>query len=217
MLYPKISGPFKRNPDNTLNRDEWAKPEFSLLASGVLWRWSEKIDGMNMRVVWDGYSARFAGRTDRAHIPADLLARMEELFPEELLEQAFGAKPAVLFGEGFGPGIQNGGSYGLCKDFVLFDAYVREHWLAPERVFELAQAFDCQMVPPFAPMTLRHAISEVSDGFLRSEYGSEVKCEGMVGTVEGGLLNRFGERIQVKLKVKDLARCPQQSSRNRFL
>jgi hypothetical protein len=35
------------------------------------WIWTEKVDGTNIRVYWDGHTVSFGGRTDNATIPAD--------------------------------------------------------------------------------------------------------------------------------------------------
>ena len=35
------------------------------------WEFTEKIDGTNIRILWDGHKVMFAGRTDNAQIPAE--------------------------------------------------------------------------------------------------------------------------------------------------
>ena len=51
--YHKIQGLFKRGPDNKFIEGEWSLPEFEYLAK-LNWTWTEKVDGTNMRVMWDG-------------------------------------------------------------------------------------------------------------------------------------------------------------------
>ena len=34
-----------------------------------IWEFTEKIDGTNIRVIWDGHRVTFAGRTDKAQMP----------------------------------------------------------------------------------------------------------------------------------------------------
>ena len=58
------------------------------------WIFTEKIDGTNVRVHWDGHKVSFGGRTDNAQMPTPLLTKLEELFKgntnEEIFEQKFG-------------------------------------------------------------------------------------------------------------------------------
>ena len=68
------------------------------------WIWTEKIDGTNIRIHWDGHQITFGGRTDNAQIPSDLVTKLNEIFmneaAEELFEQTFGEKEVIIFGEG---------------------------------------------------------------------------------------------------------------------
>lgn len=58
------------------------------------WIWTEKVDGTNIRVYWDGHKVEFGGRTDKAQIPAPLVNKLNEYFGGEanaqLFEQTFG-------------------------------------------------------------------------------------------------------------------------------
>ena len=57
------------------------------------WEFTEKVDGTNIRVHWDGHTVEFGGRTDKAQIPKPLLERLETLFGgyenEQIFEQKF--------------------------------------------------------------------------------------------------------------------------------
>ena len=90
-LYPKIESPFKRYTDgpnrNKFIAGEWTRPEFAMLRR-LDWLWTEKIDGTNIRVMWDGHKVRFGGRTDDAQMPTFLMSTLVDMFPEELMEQA---------------------------------------------------------------------------------------------------------------------------------
>lgn len=70
-----------------------------------MWDFTEKIDGTNIRILWDGHKVTFAGRTDKAQIPAELSNRLFELFGgeinEQLFEQKFGETEVMLCGEGY--------------------------------------------------------------------------------------------------------------------
>ncbi len=206
-LYPKISSPYKRFTDgpmrNRLDVGTWSKPEFNIL-SGLDWTWTEKVDGTNVRVIWDGYRVTFGGRTDNAQMPVSLLKVLGDLFPEELLEQQFGANPAVLYGEGYGPKIQKGGgNYRQDQSFVLFDVMVGDWWLLPGAVAEVGQGLKLDVVPTVFCGPIRMAIDAVTEG-VRSNWGP-FWAEGLVGRPPLGLTSRDGDRLLVKVKTKDFA------------
>ena len=93
------------------------------------WQFTEKIDGTNIRIYWDGHRVSFYGRTNKAQIPAELTNRLIELFGgetnEQMFEQKFGEMPVMLVGEGYGEKIQSGGLYRKGQDFILFDVLIR--------------------------------------------------------------------------------------------
>lgn len=64
------------------------------------WICTEKVDGTNIGIVWDGHKVSYQGRTERAQIPAHLMNKLIEMFGgetnEELFEQKFGEMPVVL-------------------------------------------------------------------------------------------------------------------------
>jgi len=68
-----------------------------------IWEFTEKIDGTNIRVHWDGHKVNFYGRTDKSQIPQGLVNKLIELFGgevnEQLFEQKFGDTEVVLIGE----------------------------------------------------------------------------------------------------------------------
>lgn len=210
MLYQKIQAPYVRHtqgPDrNKLDMGNWARPEFELLKD-LPWEWTEKVNGTNVRVIWDGHKVRFGGRTDDAQMPVKLLDRLREMFPEELMEQQFDENPAILYGEGYGAGINNGGDYGDSPDFALFDVVVRDKensrdwWLLRDNVFAVAVGLGVGVVPLVMRGSIPQAIEWVSRG-LTSDWGS-FEAEGLVGRAPLGLCHRGGERLMVKVKTKD--------------
>src|SRR6187402_902327 len=210
MEYVKIPGPFKRmttgSNKNKVIAWQWATPELEFL-SEVDWLFTEKIDGTNIRVIWDGHRPEFRGRTDRAQLPPNLLSALTEMFPEELLEQTFGANPAILYGEGYGAGIQKGGgNYRKDNSFILFDVYIGGCWLLRDAVEEIAKSLGIDAVPCVYKGTLVDAIKFMAATemySITSETPGTV-AEGMVGTPAMPLFSRKGERIIVKLKGRDL-------------
>lgn len=185
---------------------KFAKPEFELLKD-VQWTFTEKVDGTNVRVMWDGNRVMFNGKTDNAQLPTPLFYKLEELFMgqanEQKFEEMFGQDPVCLYGEGFGNKIQAvGKDYNPDGvDFVLFDVKVGDWWLERENVVDIAEKLDIKVVPILLEGTLQEASDMVAKGF-KSQYG-DLTAEGLVGTPSTPLLNRKGERIITKIKHRD--------------
>ena len=175
----------------------------------VEWEWTEKVDGTNIRVFWDGHSVRFGGRTDRASIPAPLVNRLNALFGGEenaqLFEQTFGDKEVILFGEGYGKKIQAVGSAynpdGV--DFILFDVLIGNNYQEREWVGLTALAFGVKAVPIVGRGTLDQAVEYVK-GHPKSTLGN-CEMEGIVCRPSLELRDRRGERVIVKIKWRDFA------------
>lgn len=204
--YQKIPGPFVRDRATNKLTSEFVSEELRALADLPVWDFTEKVDGTNVRVIWDGYRVSFAGRTDNGQFHPDLFTFLNDSFGgsdnETFFEQKFGTNPAVLYGEGYGPKIQSGGIYRNDISFVLFDVKVGEWWLKREAVEDVASFFQIDVVPLVAQgVTLNEAIEMVKDG-LTSRWG-DFEPEGLVGTTAMGLRSRNGDRIIVKVKARD--------------
>jgi hypothetical protein len=231
--YHKINALFMRDmglPNKPLIKGAWASPEFGYLANNQ-WEYTEKVDGTNIRVVWsyepgDRYkTVKFFGRTDRASIPEELHEMLKDTFTTDLFESAFpsaDSNPIVLYGEGYGPKIQNGGLYRSNQSFVLFDVKVGTWWLKREDVNDVADNMRIDSVPVIGYGTLWEAIDIVSGGpterqtnlygirrgywngrdGLKSSWG-DFEAEGIVARPEVALFNRQGSRIIAKIKARD--------------
>lgn len=205
--YPKIPGPYKRHTEgpnrNKLIEGAWTDPVLYYLQDAD-WLFTEKVDGTNIRVHWDGHKVTLGGRTERAQIPANLITVITDLFPEELMEQVFNTVTVTLYGEGYGAGINSGGLYRADPGFVLFDVLIDDWWLLRDAVEDIASKLGISIVPAVERGTLHDGIALIRDG-LQSTWG-DFKAEGVVGVPAAGLLDRGGRRIAVKLKTKDLTR-----------
>ena len=205
--YQKIPGPFRRETEGP-NRNkiiEWAWTSPGLEATARLsWIFTEKVDGTNIRIHWDGHKVTYGGRTDDAQLPARLLPVLDALVPEELFEQKFGGEPATLYGEGYGAGVQKGGVYRPDMSFVLFDVRIQAWWLQRPNVEDVAADMGLDVVPVVQRSTIPEAIHAVRSG-LHSRWNGDHRAEGLVGVTEAGLLDRSGERLIVKIKAKDFA------------
>mgnify|MGYP000412235833 FL=1 len=68
--YLKIETPFNRDNDGTKKMiDGDFRNEAVEFLKDCHWIGTEKIDGTNIGVVWDGHHVSFQGRTERAEIP----------------------------------------------------------------------------------------------------------------------------------------------------
>ena len=206
--YIKIETPFERDTEGSkkLIEGKWRNETVRYLRN-AWWVFTEKIDGTNISVVWDGHKVQFHGRTERAQIPAHLVNRLNELFGgevnEELFEQTFGETPMILYGEGYGVKIQNGGLYRDDVDFILFDVYQPDNdtWLKREAVESIAKTFGIDVVPIVLEGDLQSGIDYVKMP-TKSTIG-KADMEGLVARPEVELKDRMGRRVIVKIKVKD--------------
>lgn len=205
--YPKIETLYTRSEiTKKLIEGEFRNPAVEYLKDNE-WIFTEKIDGTNISVEWDGHNVSFHGRTAKADIPKHLLTKLEELFSgetnEEMFEQLFGAKHVILYGEGYGAKIQKGEAYRNDVSFILFDVYFPESdiWLQRVDAESVAKFLGIEVVPVILDGTIEEAVKMVKS-HPSSTIGS-AKMEGLVGVPLANLKDRLGERIIVKIKVRD--------------
>lgn len=203
--YHKIETLFERDEKTfVVNPSQLKSPVLATIAS---WDVTEKIDGTNIRVMLDETGeVSFGGRTDNAQLPADLLQTLFKLFPAEKLKQTFWLEgvptKATLFGEGYGAGIQKGGTYRTDKSFILFDVLVSDQWwLDWDNVKDVATKLNLDVVPYLGRMTLDQIVELVKTPF-NSQLGTAV-AEGVVARPIEPLFDKRGKRIIIKLKTKD--------------
>ena len=204
--YHKIKTVFKRDPETkhkTLIYGEYALPEFEYLKDNE-WMFTEKVDGMNIRVVWDSEEKkrRFGGKTDRAEIPVHLLGQLQDMFFVQRFEQLFPETSICLYGEGYGLKIQKGGKYiSDASSFVLFDVKIGEWWLQRKDVEDIAFKLNVDIMPTIGAGSLKDMVEKTQSGF-NSTWG-DFQAEGIVARPSTELKARNGERIITKIKYKD--------------
>lgn len=209
--YQKIQTAYFRDPENshkTLLEGTWAKPEFELLKD-IDWICTEKIDGTNIRIMWDGENVRFGGKTDNAQIPTILIASLQDTFTNEKMKACFpDADNVCLYGEGYGKKIQKGGNYLPDRaDFILFDVKVGDWWLNRDANEDVAHKLEIGVVPIIGIWKLEEAIEFVKKGFKSTiADNKEYIAEGLIMKPVTELFNRKGERVISKIKYKDFAR-----------
>ena len=204
--YHKIETLYERATDGTkmLIPGKWRNETVEFLKNN-LWHFTEKIDGTNIRVHWDGHKVSFGGRTDKAQIPAKLFTYLMDKFGgdevEQLFEQKFGENEVTLYGEGYGAGIQSGGAYRSDVSFILFDVLIGDIWLTRESVLDIAGAFDIDVVPYMGVGDLEDAIGIVRET-SQSCIGT-APLEGIVARPDVEVRDRMGRRVIVKIKRRD--------------
>ena len=206
--YVKIETPFIRAEDGSKKLIEGQyRNETVRYLKDAIWEFTEKIDGTNISIVWDGHKVEFHGRTERAQIPSHLVNKLNEMFGgetnEEMFEQLFGDTPMILYGEGYGYKIQNGGAYRDDVSFILFDVYqpTKDIWLKREAVESVAKQLDIEVVPMIMRGTIDDAVRLVKAKPM-STIGT-APMEGVVGRPIVELKDRLGKRVIVKVKVRD--------------
>ena len=131
----------------------------------IEWVATEKIDGTNIRIYWDGYSIHFGGRTNKSEIPQHLMQYLIDTTAdmEVLFEQNFGEKEVCLYCEGYGYKIQaDGEKYvenGKDVGFILFDVNVNGVDLSREQVNKVAAELGLKSVP----IVCRGKLDEIVD------------------------------------------------------
>lgn len=223
IKYPKIETIFKRDPDtHKIIPWDFRRIEFAMIDS---WLVTEKIDGMNIRIIYypDTHRVIFTGRTDKAIIPQPLLDYLHDVITPDKLAHVF--KPEseqtsekrafriILYGEGYGPKIQSGGNYAPSPRFRLFDVLIikptppQRLWLNWESVEDIAEKLGIKTAPKLGIMETAEIVSLVEVGIpsqvAKEENNMLYLSEGVVARTDPLLLTRQGRRVIWKLKTKD--------------
>lgn len=216
--YPKTENLYARDPDTMRLITRHRSEEPSLIAR---WFVTEKIDGTNMRLLYDPSTGEVEvrGRSDRANIARDLEATMLEMCPVDALERVFGEfvgsrdGTVTIFGEGYGAGIQGGGDYSPTKTFAAFDIMYhwpdgKDSWCNPSTSWELFAQLGVSTVPTIPPSgtgvgldNLRSHVHELMNSGSRIGGGAS---EGVVARTDPYLFGQNGSRVMFKLKCADL-------------
>lgn len=205
MEYHKIETLYERDEKTfKVKVGEFKNRTYSLLKT---WHWTEKVDGTNIRCIWREGRLIFGGKTDNAQIHADLLKWLYENVTVDKLREAFPDEAdVVIYGEGFGAGIQKGGGdYSAIKTMIVFDVLIgSKWWLSYENVCDVAQKLGLNVVPSFGEMSLEEATEFVRKGFKsKCAINASKAAEGLVGRPLETLFDKKGHRLITKLKTKD--------------
>lgn len=209
--YPKLHCLWKREgePYKAIV-GEYLHPEFRAIN---LWHVTEKLDGTNIRVIWDGVSVSFMGRNSSSIIPEYLESALIKLFPVSKLLDVFGSNRVILYGEGIGPKIGPFGSRYSYTNYIfaLFDICFipcegRCYWGSQEVVNDIANDLGIHRAPYIGIMSIDSIMSYMSKKpFSLLAEDVTLPIEGIVARSNPLMLYRFNhEPIMFKLRLHDL-------------
>jgi hypothetical protein len=203
--YHKINSIYKRDEKKQFIIGDYSCPEYKYLENN-LWVGTEKIDGTNIRIFYDGETKAvlYNGKTNEANTPKFLLDKLYELFTIDKMVSVFSDTSVTLYGEGFGARIQKGGGNYIPNgvSFILFDVVIDGWILQRNDVDDIAKKLDIMSVPVVKKDTLLNLIEFIKRKEFNSTFGNFL-AEGIVCVPEVEMFNRKGERIITKIKHKD--------------
>jgi hypothetical protein len=227
MEYPKTENLLKRDEEtHKLILGEYRERSFEQVGK---WHVTEKIDGTNIRLVLDAEGdISVRGRSDAAQLPAKFTCEAFAHFPEVVqFEQAMRnalrvidpgeyARGMIVYGEGYGPGIQNGGHYAERKALRIFDVLTLADDRAPlwrpwADVEVVADILGLKTAPVFGTEETTEQVYDFVKFGVESVVAYEEKntpgvvAEGIVARTDPYLYNSRGSRVRFKLKGHDLA------------
>ena len=203
--YRKIANVFKFDAkyQNIVDLNE---PFKSL--ENLTWVGTEKVDGTNIRIIWDGYKIEIKGRTDNAQFQGELYDTLSQMFltkeMEYVFEQIFENKEVVIYGEGYGPKIQAGG--GLYSDkpkFIVFDINIDGHYLKRANVLDICEKLNLDVVPELFSGTIDEAKKFVSK-HPSSTINEKHEMEGLVLELPLEIFDKNGNPLKCKVKYRDM-------------
>lgn len=198
------------NPkDKPAQKKIYREPELEYLAKNP-WAYKRKLNGENMRVMWNGEQAVWNGKTNDFKTDAVTAEYMNSTFLEEIFEEKFGReKQVLLFGERMAPKAQGNELNLEAVEFVLFDVKIGDAWLEPKNLRAVAKYFGLHTCYDFMRPedekkdyvdTLENLIDAVAKGKFKD-------WEGIVASPATGLFNRKGERLICKIKNHEYLRA----------
>lgn len=177
----------------------------------LIWIGTEKVDGTNVRVHWDGHTVEVKGRTDNAQFQGELFGYLEQKFltkeAEYIFEQNFGEKDVVIYGEGYGPKIQAGGGlYSTTPKFIAFDIDIDHTHLKRKNFEDVCNKLMLDFVPIVFTGTLNEAKEYVASHPM-STINSDHEMEGIVLELPLDIYDQKGWRIKCKCKYRDMLKA----------
>lgn len=203
-VYPKFYAPYERAERSKYLDPTKPRPTLEpYMNNSTKWYVSNKLDGTNTRILWDGHKVEVRGRTNASKLQGYQNELLDVLTVNDnyLFDEAFGEKPVVIYGESFGGKIQCN-PHNAEPQFKVFDMQVDGIWLDYSDVEELSDKLNLG----YNEHHVLYGWSNVMTYFkeLRKELDTNGKYfEGIVACPVNMPLTRFGERVITKIKVAD--------------
>lgn len=176
---------------------------------------TEKLDGTNIRLYYDGYNTTIHGRTEKSELPKGFSEKFSKLYDLEIinskLEELFGDKEVVIYGEGIGEKIQADGEKYVKDgiDFVVFDILVNGTFLDRENCLDIANKLGLKIVAEVMCGTLPEIIEYVRKN-PKSIYNEKHDMEGVVCKPIIPLYFKDKTRVCFKIKYQDFLKLDNQ-------
>lgn len=224
MYYHKIDTLFERNDHFKVDTTKLRRPEFGLIKE---WYIEEKIDGMSVGFKYFKYAEDWKplifGRTANTNWNAKnkefMNVQWEKMFSaaNEIVEE-YGLGSLTIYGELYGPGIQNGGGYRDDLGFICFDMAVNtnHHFQPPDTWLNVTDrnknaermGVDVPWTYLEFPIPADNIILYIKQNELYSVLASKnkktkLKAEGVIARPPVNLYDQRGARVMWKLKGKD--------------
>lgn len=208
-VYPKFYAPYERKEHSKLVDINKPKRDIKpYMTDDMTWTVSEKLNGINTRIIWDGYSIEVKGRNDKTELQGGQLDLQGDLIASQMdngnfmFDELFGTKKVTIFGEVIGTKIQ-GNPYKLGEtQFKVFDILINDVWVSPEGITKIAEDLNMSTVMHY---TVR-GWDNVMTNFIEIWKNCRKKkfyFEGLVAYPAHQPLTKKGERVITKIKVKD--------------
>ena len=216
--YENIPEPYVRDPDSKKFLRGWHSRDEIAYLHRNLWVCIEKIKGIQAKVIWDGAENRIQFHSQSkpsVKVPESALQLLQDTFRtdemRERLRTAFGMQTAVLYCECFGGDVRQGEAYSKDCSLVVFDVYFPKKHLYldfTDAIEVVERKLGLKFVPLVGYMTLDAAMDYVQ--MQPASFFGDAPLYGLICRPSPGLLDLQGNRIAVKLEVKEL--CEAQAS-----
>jgi len=210
--YTKFSSPFVKD-GKFINTEELVQK----LPDGD-WIITEKIDGTNIRIIFtkpdeEGNRKCHIGSRKLILNNADKSSKqymdcLTEVNLHKLQEYFKDVNSTVIiYGEGYGAGVQKGGIYSSVKNFRVFDIRIGLAYQDFSHVQKVCVDNQLNLVPIVNTVNSVNykdcVVALLNNKNTLIKEGSGGASEGLVYKFEPVLLNKYGERLIFKIKFKD--------------